>query len=71
MLDIVDALDTNGISVVYEVGPGTGVLTKYLLDISCPFEAIDVDIESIEFLIKNYPDHAPKFQQKNFIKMIL
>jgi len=65
--DIVDALDTEGKSIVYEVGAGTGVLTKHMLDLPCPFEALDVDADSIEFLKKEYPDHTNKFYLKNFL----
>lgn len=65
--DIVNALDPNEKSMVYEVGPGTGVLTKYLLDLSCPFEALDVDIESIDFMKRTYATHANKFIKKDFL----
>lgn len=66
---IVNALDTEGELMVYEVGPGTGALTKYLLDLPCPFEALDVDIELIVFLKENYKEHADKFINKDFLKL--
>lgn len=65
---IVEALkDKDGL--VIEVGPGTGVLTKYLIqeDIS-DFQAMDVDQESIDFLKKNYPAHAQQFLLRDFLK---
>ena len=62
-----NGLDAGGKSVVYEVGAGTGVLTKHLLDLPCPFEALDVDTESIEFLKKAYPDHTDKFIKRDFL----
>ncbi|MCP4460330.1 MAG: ribosomal RNA small subunit methyltransferase A [Cytophagales bacterium] len=66
--EIVNALDIEGMSIVYEVGPGTGVLTKRILELPCSFEALDVDVESINFLKNNYPDHAEKFIIKDFLR---
>lgn len=40
---------------VLEVGPGMGVLSKYLLDTSRPLKAVELDTESVEFLHKVYP----------------
>lgn len=55
--------------LVIEVGPGTGVLTKYLVEEGIPsFQAMDVDAESIEFLKRNYPDQAEQFILKDFLK---
>lgn len=65
---IVDGINYPNPSKVVEVGPGTGVLTKYLLEQSAPFEAFDVDSESVEFLKKTYSPHADKFHLKDFLK---
>ena len=65
---IVDALKPDNQNMVFEVGPGTGVLTKHLLDLPCPFAALDVDVESVAFLKKQFPSHEEKFQLKDFIK---
>lgn len=43
---------------VLEIGPGTGVLTKYLIATGRPLEAVEVDAESVEYLHKNYPELA-------------
>ena len=41
---------------VLEVGPGMGVLTKYLLqENSLDFRAVEIDGESVEYLAQNYP----------------
>ncbi len=53
-----------------EVGPGTGVLTKHLIERE-NFFAADVDKESIEFLKKNYPQHADKILDADFLHMDL
>lgn len=51
-------------SCVLEVGPGMGMLTKYLLD-HPEYEtfAVEADRDMVEYLGKNYPD----FAQKNLI----
>ncbi len=51
---IVDSLSP-GISNVLEVGPGTGVLTKYLIEKNySSFKAIELDRESAAFLKANF-----------------
>ncbi|MDX2302152.1 MAG: 16S rRNA (adenine(1518)-N(6)/adenine(1519)-N(6))-dimethyltransferase RsmA [Microscillaceae bacterium] len=55
---------------VLEIGPGTGVLTGFLLK-NTSFEtyAIDVDSESIGFLRKAYPDFGDRLIEGNFLEM--
>ena len=65
---IANALDTNGENVI-EIGPGTGVLTKYLLEIEFEsFFAFDVDEESIKFLKETYPTKKNQFVLQDFLK---
>ena len=54
---------------VVEIGPGMGVLTKYLFE-SNDFNimAIDIDHESIEYLHKTYPDHINQIVYGDFLK---
>lgn len=53
---IVSALPlTDDYDTILEIGSGTGVLTKYLLNIkSKKIVAVDIDAESIEYLKKKY-----------------
>ncbi|MBN8701796.1 MAG: 16S rRNA (adenine(1518)-N(6)/adenine(1519)-N(6))-dimethyltransferase RsmA [Bacteroidetes bacterium] len=54
---------------VIEVGPGMGVLTKYLEEQqTISYTAIDLDSESIEFLKNKYPDKATCFIYADFLK---
>lgn len=55
--------------VVIEVGAGTGVLTKYLLQ-NKEFLTyiVEIDRESIAFLKKNYPDLEGKIIEENFLE---
>lgn len=65
---IVGSLQSSGLPVI-EVGPGMGVLTKFLLqldDRECYF--MDTDRESIEYLAATFPGHTEKFIQADFLK---
>ena len=54
---------------VLEVGPGTGVLTKYLLRKGFDdFKAIELDRESVEFLKINYPALGNGLISGDFLK---
>lgn len=66
-------------NALLEVGPGTGVLTKYLLKLlenseSAPdtkldqFLTLDVDRDSIAYLKQVYPQHAGLFKEADFLK---
>lgn len=66
---IVDAMQFEGNGLLIEIGPGTGVLTKYLLEKEFEnFEAHDVDEESINYLKNQYPFHNTKFKLVDFLK---
>lgn len=66
---IVDALEDRRNTVI-EVGPGTGVLTKYLLDEEiADFRAMDVDRDSIEYLKNCYAEHSEKFLLADFLRL--
>jgi 16S rRNA (adenine1518-N6/adenine1519-N6)-dimethyltransferase len=54
---ITSALPLEGCRRVLEIGPGTGVLTQFLLAIpDINFSAIEIDRESVEFLRLRYPE---------------
>lgn len=54
---------------VLEIGPGMGVLTKYLMDNGRPLTAVELDTESVEYLHRVYPDL--KVVEGDFLKMNL
>ncbi len=47
---IADTLLYNGYTNLMEIGPGTGVLTKYLLDKPARLTALELDFESVDYL---------------------
>lgn len=53
---------------VFEIGPGTGVLTQFLINEVEKFFALDVDEESVAFLKNKYPDKAEKILFSDFLE---
>tara|TARA_R100000353_G_scaffold43121_1_gene34597 strand:+ start:163851 stop:164684 length:834 start_codon:yes stop_codon:yes gene_type:complete len=65
---ISDTLTLNGYKNVLEIGPGMGVLTKYLINKNVEVIAMDLDTESIAYLEKNYPNKNLKIVEADFLK---
>jgi 16S rRNA (adenine1518-N6/adenine1519-N6)-dimethyltransferase len=65
---IVDAALSSTQLPILEIGPGTGVLTKHLIEKE-NFFAIDIDTESIEYLKKNYPQQQDKILYGDFLEL--
>ncbi|MBQ0769165.1 MAG: 16S rRNA (adenine(1518)-N(6)/adenine(1519)-N(6))-dimethyltransferase, partial [Bizionia sp.] len=63
---IADSISFNGYNNVLEIGPGMGVLTKYLLKKECTLYAIEIDRDSVEFLKNNYLNLAPRIIEEDF-----
>ena len=51
-----------------EIGPGTGVLTKYLLEKDIELVAMDLDRDSISFLEANYLNKNLQLLEADFLK---
>lgn len=51
-----------------EVGPGTGVLTKYLIAETKNFLALDVDTESVAYLKETYPEQKENVLLSDFLE---
>ncbi len=65
---IITSLPQEAVNVI-EVGPGMGVLTKFLIqdtERECYF--IETDRQSVEYLKSNYPDFSDRFIQADFLK---
>ncbi len=60
------------VETILEIGPGKGILTKKLLDLtSKKVYAIEIDRESIEFLKENGILNAPNLIQGDFLQLDL
>jgi 16S rRNA (adenine1518-N6/adenine1519-N6)-dimethyltransferase len=65
---IADTLTFKGYDKVLEIGPGMGVLTKYLLQKDISTYVIEVDSESVEYLKSKYLNLAPRIIERDFLK---
>lgn len=66
--DIADSLSLSGYKKVLEIGPGMGVLTKYVLEKPIETFVIEIDTESVEYLQTHYLNLAPNIISKDFLK---
>ncbi|TRO64496.1 16S rRNA (adenine(1518)-N(6)/adenine(1519)-N(6))-dimethyltransferase RsmA [Christiangramia sabulilitoris] len=65
---IADTLSYEGYEKVLEIGPGMGVLTKYLLEKKSDVHVIEIDTESVEYLESNYLHLRGRIHEKDFLK---
>lgn len=63
-----DTLTLEGYKNVLEIGPGMGVLTKYLINKDIEVIAMDLDSESITYLKENYPNKNLKIIEADFLR---
>lgn len=66
---IVNGLNFNDYQKVLEVGPGMGVLTKYLLEKSTETFVAEIDTESIAYLKEHYTQLTEKHFVGDFLKL--
>ncbi|MBU2948628.1 16S rRNA (adenine(1518)-N(6)/adenine(1519)-N(6))-dimethyltransferase RsmA [Zobellia uliginosa] len=68
---IAGTISLNGYRNVVEIGPGTGVLTKYLLQQDMRLIAMDLDADSIVYLNHSFPlEHANVMSGKSTLEVI-
>ena len=65
---IADTLTLKGYKTVLEIGPGMGVLTKYLLKKDVETHVIEIDTESVDYLKNNYLNLASRVIEQDFLK---
>ncbi|POS03100.1 16S rRNA (adenine(1518)-N(6)/adenine(1519)-N(6))-dimethyltransferase RsmA [Flavobacterium croceum] len=65
---IANTLTLNGYDTVLEIGPGMGVLTKYLLQKNIDTYVIEIDTESVEYLEAHYFKLHGKIISEDFLK---
>lgn len=65
---IAGTLSLEGYNDVLEIGPGMGVLTKYLLKKDITTHVIEIDTESVDYLKNHYLNLADRIYEKDFLK---
>jgi 16S rRNA (adenine1518-N6/adenine1519-N6)-dimethyltransferase len=65
---IADSLSLKNYENVLEIGPGMGVLTKYLLDKKVTTHVIEIDKESVAYLKNNFLPLANRVIEEDFLK---
>jgi len=68
---IANTLTEKNYSNVLEIGPGMGVLTKYLLKKKFTTSVIEIDIESIDYLKVHYLNLSSRIINGDFLKIDL
>ncbi len=56
---------------VLEVGPGTGMLTQFLLQQERDLTVVEIDRESVDYLNKHYPALQGRILREDFLQMDL
>jgi 16S rRNA (adenine1518-N6/adenine1519-N6)-dimethyltransferase len=65
---IVSSLKAEGCQTILEIGPGMGILTRYLLERNfSDFRVVEIDSESVKYLELHYPQL--KIIHKDFLKI--
>jgi len=68
---IADSLSLEGYQHILEIGPGMGMLTKYLLKKSKTIWVVEIDRESIAYLKTHYLHLSERIIEEDFLKMDL
>lgn len=69
--DIADTVDACPGLPILEVGPGTGVLTRFLLRKGRPLKVVEIDDESVKYLKANIPALDGHIIEEDFLQMDL
>ena len=62
---------TDAVPRILEIGPGKGMLTKYLKNIPAEFKMVEADVDMISFLRKNHPDWSDDIIEGDFLSLNL
>ena len=68
---IVESLSISNYSNVLEIGPGTGVLTKYLIEKKINLKLVEIDSDSVNFLKSNFQIDPLIILENDFLKLQL
>jgi 16S rRNA (adenine1518-N6/adenine1519-N6)-dimethyltransferase len=67
-INIANSISYNRYKTILEIGPGMGVLTKYLLEKNIETHVVEIDKESVIYLEKHYPKLNGNIISEDFLK---
>ena len=56
---------------ILEIGPGMGILTRFLLEQGHDLTVVELDNESVSYLTQNYKELENRIIEKDFLKLNL
>ena len=65
---IADLLQDQFCENILEIGPGTGVLTQFLIPYSQNLKLVEIDTESVAYLNQKYPEFQKNILSEDFLK---
>lgn len=69
---IVEGLQTEGVRDVVEIGPGMGVLTRFLIGNSdIRLHLVEIDRDSVKYLNEHFPELRPRLIEGDFLEVRL
>lgn len=68
---IVESLQTRLDRQVLEIGPGMGVLTRFLVEEKADLTLVEIDRDSVSYLKKHYPELEHKIIEGDFLELDL
>jgi 16S rRNA (adenine1518-N6/adenine1519-N6)-dimethyltransferase len=68
---IAHTLDASLGTPILEIGPGMGVLTRFLLDIGHDLTVVELDTESVSYLETHFPELEGRILSKDFLTLKL
>ena len=68
---IADTVDACPDLPILEVGPGMGVMTRYLVQKTRPLKVVEIDFESVAYLRQNFPEMNDNIIEDDFLAMRL
>ena len=68
---IADTMDAYKGVPVFEIGPGMGVLTRFLLDAGHDLSVVELDLESVAYLEDNFPELDGRIIAEDFLRLDL
>ncbi len=68
---IAATLSLEGYECILEIGPGTGILTRYLMELGADIRLVEIDSESVAYLKTNFPRLKDHIWETDFLKLNL